>query len=601
MKVKVLFMIFTLLPLWAVAQTLEIKADKKGKLGYFDSDGKKVISCQYEEAEPFEYGVAKVRKNGKYGLINEKGKAIGGLDYTVMEEYANTNYYLVCEGGSEAGPKDKIATRTGVPVMTFKGSMSYPIKGGKWGIIDAKGKVLIKPEYDEVSNPINGVIYVNKGGKLGFFSEQMQLVLKPTYNFMGSFNAQGLCWVKNGAKVSNGVLKGGKMSVVDRAGKLIVPMKFENVCTFTPSDDSAYSSKRVASPLLAPFQAMPDSEEPYLWFATKGTSKVGVISSDGTVVVPEKKYDLVFLPTDGMMKFACVTGKKKATKTEWGYYNIESKTETKTDAEYIFYPFHEGISKAMRNDSCLYYFVDKEFHEITDRYTQAGDFVEGYCYVGRGGKYGALNHSGKEVIPLEYSNVNTVFSEGLLGVEKDGKWGFVTAENKVQIPLVYENVKLFKNGQVSVKMNGKWGAVDKQNNVVLPIEWKDFYTPEQIPSDYYWVQKEDDLHYYFDTKSQKILFPADGNGFNEVWLFRDKDYARVKSSCFYGAVYRDGSECVPIQFDALGDVEKAIFYLQKNNLTKFKEVDMRRFKIILRGSSNSHQLSDRIPAEDWDF
>lgn len=600
MRSKSLFSLLLLFPLLAVAQSLEIKPDKKGRLGYFDSDGNKVISCQYEEADPFVNGVARVRKNGKYGLINEKGKPIGGLKYTVMDEYANTGHYIVCDGGSEAKPKDKISTRANLPVKIFKGSTYYPVKGGKWGVIDAQGNVLIKPEYDELSNPINGAIYVSKGGKLGFYNEDMELVLKPTYPFMGAFNNQGLCWVKNGGKFTGSYVKGGKMSVIDRKGKLIVPLKFESVCSFVPSDDPAFSSKPLAPLQMVPFQAMPDSDEPCLWFASKGIVKPGVVDVNGNVLLPEKKYDVIYMPTDGMLKFSCLTGKKPKV-TKWGYFNIETKQEIFTDPEYVFYPFNNGISKAARNDSCLYYFVDKDFHEISERYTKACDFVEDYCVVGRGDKYGALDRGGKEVIPLEYENVKTMFSEGLLGVKKDGKWGLVSPDNQVKIPFMYDRVGLCKKGLVSVCVSDKWGQIDTQNNVVLPIEWNDFLTPETLPTDYYWVKKADGLYYYYDMKTHQVMFPAEGKGFADVELFAGKEYARVKSSLYYGAVRQDGTEYVPCQFEKITDVEKAIFYLQKNQLPCFKEVDLKRFYIILRGTSNQHKLSERIPSEDWDY
>jgi len=599
MRGKVLFSIFFLFPLFVLSQSLEIKPDKKGRLGYFDSDGKKVISCQYEEAEPFVNGVAKVRKNGKYGLINVDGKAVGGLKYTVMDEYADTGYYIVCEGGSEAKPKDKIPTRVAVPAKVFKGSTYYPVKGAKWGIIDATGNVLIKPEYDELSNPVNGVIYVNKGGKFGFYNENMELVLKPIYNFMGTFNSQGLCWVKNGGKFTGEYVKGGKMSVIDRNGKLIVPLKFESVCSFAPSDDFVYSSMPIKPLKMKPFQPMPDSGEPYLWFASKGITKPGVIDANGNVLLPEKKYDIVYMPTDGMMKFAYVD--KKSKKKKWGYFNVETKKETFTDTEYIFYPFDNGISKAMRNDSCLFYFVDKDFHEITERYTKAFNFVEGHCVVGRGGKYGVLDSRGKEVIPLEYDNVKVEFSEGLLGAKKDGKWGFITADNQIRIPFVYDNVGVCKNGVIAVNLSGKWGQIDDQNKVILPIEWTGFVIPKTLPSDYYWVQKADKLYYFYDMDAHKVTYPAEGKGFYDVELFNEQGYARVMYTTFYGAIRKDGSEYVPCKMNKKKDVDKAIFYLQKNGLSAFKEVDLKRFNIILRGVSNTHKLSERIPAEDWDY
>lgn len=600
MKGNFLFSIFFLFPLLAISQSLEIKPDKKGRLGYFDSDGNKVISCQYEEAEPFVNGVAKVRKNGKYGLINESGKAVGGLKYSVMDEYADTDYYIVCEGGSEAKPKDKIPTRTAIPTKTFKGSTYYPVKGGKWGLIDAKGNILIKTEYDELSNPINGAVYVNKGGKFGFYNEDMELALKPTYNFIGAFNNQGLCWVKNGGKFTGSYVKGGKMSVIDRKGKLVVPLKFESVCSFTPSADPAYSSMPIKALQMLPFQPMPDSEEPCLWFASKGITKPGIVDIHGNILLPEKKYDVIYMPTDGMLKFARLGDKKSKTK-KWGYFDTETKKETFTDTEYVFYPFNNGISKAARNDSCLFYFVDKNFHEMSERYTIAYNFVEDYCVVGRGNKYGALDRSGKEVIPLEYDNLKTVFSEGLLGAQKEGKWGFITPDNQIKIPFTYDKVGLYKDGCVTVCISNKWGQIDAQNKVVLPIEWSDFLIPDTLPSNYYWVKKADKLYYYYDMKVHQVSYPAAGKGFSSVELFADKGYARVQSSLYFGAIRQDGTEFVPCKFEKKVDVDNAIFYLQKNNLSYFKEVDLKRFRIILRGTSNQHKLSERIPNEDWDY
>lgn len=606
MRKEVLISLIVLFPVLAIAQSLEIRSDKKGRLGYFDSEGNKVISCQYEEAEPFTDGVARVCKNGKYGLINEKGKAIGGIKYTVMEEYADIDLYIVCEGGSEAKPKDKISTRTSIPFRAFRGSTSYSIKGAKWGLIDRQGNVVVKPMYDELSNPINGVIYVSKGGKFGFYNvDNMHLVLKPTYDFIGAFNNLDICWVKKGGKYSGGYVKGGKMSFVNREGKLIVPLKFENVSTFLPSEDPSNSSLPIHSGMalaetrITPFQPLPDSGEPYLWFASKGTTKPGIVDINGTILLPEKKYDIVYKPTDGMVQFAVTVGKKRNITTKWGFFNIETKKEMFTDAEYIFSAFEGGVSKAMRQDSSLYYFVNKDLTEISERYTWAGNFSEDYCAVGRGDKYGLVDRGGQEVISLEYDGIGTV-SDGLLPVKKGEKWGYVTPDNQIRIPFAYDKVWTFKMGEAAVVIAGKIGRIDTKNNVILPIEWDDYIVSEKIPSNYYWVKKSG-RYYYYDMGKRQLLYPEEGKGYDDVWLFQENEYAKVKSSMFYGAVYRDGTECVPTQFDKLEDVDKALFYLQKNNLTRFKKVDLKRFGIILRGTNNQYKLSDRIPEEDWDY
>ena len=46
----------------AGAQNLRPQANEKGKFGYVDENGKKVISYKYTEAYRFEEGLAKVKK-----------------------------------------------------------------------------------------------------------------------------------------------------------------------------------------------------------------------------------------------------------------------------------------------------------------------------------------------------------------------------------------------------------------------------------------------------------------------------------------------------------------------------------------------------------
>lgn len=51
------------------------------KWGYLDGNGNVVIPAQYDKAEDFESGYAKVENNGKYGLLNTAGTAVLPLEY----------------------------------------------------------------------------------------------------------------------------------------------------------------------------------------------------------------------------------------------------------------------------------------------------------------------------------------------------------------------------------------------------------------------------------------------------------------------------------------------------------------------------------------
>ena len=100
------------------AQSLYPAANDKGKFGYVDENGEKVISYSYKEAYPFEEGMAKVRKGDKYGFINPKGKAIGKIKYTVILPFTGS-YCRVAVGGSY---KDGV------------------LKGEKWGFMNKRGE-----------------------------------------------------------------------------------------------------------------------------------------------------------------------------------------------------------------------------------------------------------------------------------------------------------------------------------------------------------------------------------------------------------------------------------------------------------------------------
>ena len=50
--------------------------EKDGKYGFIDTTGKEVAPCQYDDAESFSEGFARVEKDGKYGFIDTTGKVV---------------------------------------------------------------------------------------------------------------------------------------------------------------------------------------------------------------------------------------------------------------------------------------------------------------------------------------------------------------------------------------------------------------------------------------------------------------------------------------------------------------------------------------------
>lgn len=99
--------------------------------------------------------------------------------------------------------------------------------------------------------------------------------------------------------------------------------------------------------------------------------------------------------------------------------------------------------------------------------------------VSRGGKYGFMDLSGNEVIPLIYDDSYS-FNEGRAAVCKGGKWGFIDKAGTEAILPIYDQVdSSFSNGLAAAFLNGKWGLIDKGGNVIIPFEYDDHIYVEE--------------------------------------------------------------------------------------------------------------------------
>jgi hypothetical protein len=58
---------------------------------------------------------------------------------------------------------------------------------GKFGVIDPKGKLLLKPVYDSITYFFNRFLRIEVGGLYGLVDRDFNIVLKPTYDEIGEF------------------------------------------------------------------------------------------------------------------------------------------------------------------------------------------------------------------------------------------------------------------------------------------------------------------------------------------------------------------------------------------------------------------------------
>ncbi|MBR4531463.1 WG repeat-containing protein [bacterium] len=114
------------------------------KSGYIDTTGKLVIPYQFDDADFFQGGVARVKKDDKWGLINSKGKLICPYYHSDMEEVPIIHDGIICKW--EENSQDKNHAK-----------LSY---------IDIDGNVLIDTsKYSYIDDFCNGHAYVKRNDR----------------------------------------------------------------------------------------------------------------------------------------------------------------------------------------------------------------------------------------------------------------------------------------------------------------------------------------------------------------------------------------------------------------------------------------------------
>jgi hypothetical protein len=92
---------------------------------------------------------------------------------------------------------------------------AYGIEGGSWGFVDSTGKLAIKPTYEQIHFFKDGFCAVKLNGKFGFINKTGKMVIAATYDEVHNFE-EGMAMVNLDKKCG----------YIDKSGKIIIPLKY---------------------------------------------------------------------------------------------------------------------------------------------------------------------------------------------------------------------------------------------------------------------------------------------------------------------------------------------------------------------------------------
>jgi len=402
--------------------------EKNGKYGLIDLAGKEVVPCIYDYISDFLDGFAAVEKDDKLGYIDKTGKEVVPCIYSRFSDTL---------------------------IRTFHNDLVAVSKNDKMGFVDKSGKEIIPCIYDESYNSYTlndifseGLVRVSKDGNFGFIDKQGKTIVPFVYGGMHESRfdfSEGMALVSHGFIESEG---GWRYGFVDKSGKEVIPCIYENGSPFSEGlacmqKNGKYGFIDKNGKEVIPFIYNMEAEGDDVSFSTCFKNGIVILRvNDGS----GSSYSM-----DGEGKFGAIdkTGKIVISFR----YDDLSQIE---NSNLFLYSINEkyGIMDKSEKEiiPCIYDWI-------------GGDYItEGnYLIASLNGKQCFLdNKTGVELFSFNYDAIRG-FSEGLVEVEKNDKWGFIDKTGKEIIPVIFNKYELnsFSNGLAKAKWNNQEGFVDK--------------------------------------------------------------------------------------------------------------------------------------------
>lgn len=298
--------------------------------GYINTSGQEVIPCRYSRLTPFHRGFAAYcqASDNKWGIIDKNGKELTPAIFDKIDlGFVDIGYQLIITAKEDKSAKNYSGYKFGLFSTLSNNNITLPyydavgkISGGmisiqlnkKYGFIDSTGRLVIAPKYDYTGDFENGTAVVNLGktygiinkagkeivpvkyddlenlsegmavvmvdGKAGYADGYGREVITPQYANAGSFT-EGIAIVKN-----------TKFGFIDKTGKAITEMKYDDVTPFLNGLALVIVNKKfgvvnkTGKEIVPPIYTEISSNGAYLYFEKDG--KWGVMNNSGSIIIP---------------------------------------------------------------------------------------------------------------------------------------------------------------------------------------------------------------------------------------------------------------------------------------------------------------------------
>lgn len=337
----------------------------------------------------YENNILKFEQNGKFGLIDFKGKLILNAEYDDIYALEGIQKNLIIE---KDGLKGLVNTSMGeviikpeysqISTLTQTYEKGYIVnKNGKYGLISADAKVIFEPIYEKIKNvTANGNYVVMQNGKINLINNKGETILANGFDDIEEINGENLTIRLNGL-----------FGVIDVTGNRVLTTEYEDLKYIY---DTYYIAKK--------------------------EGKYGIVSTTGENVIDFNYTSMQYVKTADFIQ------------AEKGNYKTDLiNREFKIVLENIIVSelnLENGYVRIREGDEYNYYnfkFERKTSKEILTTNT--------LFLVKEFGKYGYENKNGDRIVDCIYDDAKEQNRFGYCAVKKDGVWGCLKSDGTIVV------------------------------------------------------------------------------------------------------------------------------------------------------------------------
>lgn len=383
--------------------------------GFIDDQGTERVKAQYEWVEPFEGAQAIVGLNGRAGTINRSGRVVVPIEYDEIADPAEGT--CTVERGDHVGAVDRngelVVPMTFEDIGEFSDGLAYAARDGRYGYINPRGEAVIELKYLSAGTFHNGIAVVETEEGTGAIDIRGNLIAPPQYD-----------WVEGFAGPVSRVRKDGKVGLISPFGDVVVPLEYDHIGLFADG----------------------------LALVVQG-SKCGYIAIDGKVIVP-----VTYESFEGVTSQGDFHGGLAEVRSKGKHGLINTRNERVLPINFVDVGAATGPLIPVRKKTKWGYADRMGTLLFDNRYDMAWEMIDGLARVRVGELVGMIDSTGKEVVPVRYTEVSYLGPQHLLVRDANGA-GLLALDGKELLAPAYDALQVIDGRIVRVERKGLFGYI----------------------------------------------------------------------------------------------------------------------------------------------